>query len=351
MADSANSIKKISVDISFGTVVKSVVFLLLLVALYYIRDIVAIILFSIVIASGIEPALSWFEKRKIPRVVTLLALYIFIIALFAAFVYMIVPIFMDELSAFSERLPSYLENPKEWQTLFGFVPNLPTFFSSLLGKVFMSLHGQMGRITEGFDGASQNLLGGAVSFGLVTVLSFYLAVQKNGLENMIQILTPQEYEKYILDLWSRSRKKIGLWLQGQILLAALVGIMVFLGLTILGIPYAMVFAVLAGMFEIIPVFGPILAAIPPVAVAFLESPALAVTVVIFYVIIQQFENHLIYPLVVRKIVGIPPILTIISLLIGGKLAGFFGMLLSIPLVTTLKVFLDDLAEKKKIKLG
>jgi predicted PurR-regulated permease PerM len=124
--------------------------------------------------------------------------------------------------------------------------------------------------------------------------------------------------------------------------------LVFLGLTLLGVENALLLAVLAGMFEIIPLFGPILAAIPAVTLALITNGMTSALLVIgLYVIIQQFENQLIYPLVVRKIVGVPPIVSILALIIGGKLAGFVGLIISVPLATMLMEFLNDI-EKNKI---
>jgi predicted PurR-regulated permease PerM len=155
------------------------------------------------------------------------------------------------------------------------------------------------------------------------------------------------HEEYIIGLWKRSQKKIGKWLQGQILLGLLVGIFVFLGLTILGVKYALLLGILSTVFEIIPVFGPVMAAIPAIAVAFIQAPILGLSTLGLYVIVQQFENHLIYPLVVRKTIGVPPLLVIIAIVVGGKLAGIYGIMLSVPLAAVLIEFLNDLAERKK----
>ena len=136
-------------------------------------------------------------------------------------------------------------------------------------------------------------------------------------------------------------------MQGQLVLAILVGVLVYLGLTILGVRNALLFAFLAGLLEIIPLFGPILAAIPAVATAYTDSGVSAGLLVVgLYLIIQQFENHLIYPLVVTKIVGVPPILVILALIVGGKLAGFLGLLLSVPIAATFVEFLDDVQKQK-----
>ena len=164
------------------------------------------------------------------------------------------------------------------------------------------------------------------------------------------VYEPIKHEKYIIGLWKRSQIKIGRWMQGQLLLGLLVGILVYLGLTILGIKNALAFVVLAALFELIPIFGPILAAIPAVAFGFLDSFTTGLMVTGFYVIIQQFENHLIYPLVVRKVVGVSPIVVIISLIIGAKFAGFLGIILAIPVATALMEFASDIQKEKEALL-
>jgi predicted PurR-regulated permease PerM len=142
-------------------------------------------------------------------------------------------------------------------------------------------------------------------------------------------------------------------MQGQFLLGALVAVLVFLGLTLLGFKHALLLAVLAGIFEIIPLFGPILSAIPAIIVGFADGGvATGLLVTGLYVVIQQFENHLIYPLVVNKVVGISPVFVIIALLVGGKLAGFIGILLAVPVSTVLvEYYLDIQREKQRTPLA
>jgi len=166
--------------------------------------------------------------------------------------------------------------------------------------------------------------------------------------NFLRLVTPHEHEAYVVNLWARSQRKIGKWLQGQILLALLVGVLVFIGLTILDVRYALALSILAATFEIIPVFGPILAAIPSVIVAFIQSPTLGLWVILLYVIVQQVENHIIYPLVVRKAIGVPPLLVILALLIGGKLGGLPGFILAVPIAATIMEFTNDVAERKQL---
>ncbi|PIS13720.1 MAG: hypothetical protein COT67_00405 [Candidatus Tagabacteria bacterium CG09_land_8_20_14_0_10_41_14] len=339
--------KKILVEITAGTIVKAVLLLLLLVVLYYIKDVVAVVLFSIVIASAIEPAAVWLEKRKIPRALAVLSIYLIVFFIFGSLFYLVLPTFLSDLSQFVNDFPTYLKNSESLRSLYGILPFTGDgSFSSVAEEVLSRLQNQLSSITVGFFAAATKVFGGVLSFFLMIVLSFYLAVQKNGLENFLRIVTPVEYENYILGLWERSRKKIGNWMKGQVVLGIVVGVLVFLGLSILRIEYALTFALLAAVFELIPIFGPILASIPAIIVAFFQSPTLALAAIGLYVIIQQFENHLIYPLVVRKIIGLPPIMVILAIIIGAKLGGFFGVLLAVPMATVLREFLNDAAAKK-----
>ena len=150
-----------------------------------------------------------------------------------------------------------------------------------------------------------------------------------------------------MDLWERSQKKLGKWLRTQMLLGAIVGLLIFFGLTILGIPHAFFFALIAAIFEIIPVVGPILAAVPAVAAAFLVSPVSSISVVALYVIVQQTESHIIVPVVMRRTIGLSPLVVVLALLAGAKLGGIFGILLAVPLTAISAELLNDWDKKKR----
>jgi predicted PurR-regulated permease PerM len=179
-------------------------------------------------------------------------------------------------------------------------------------------------------------------------------VLETGVDDFLRIIVPKRHQHYVLGLWKRSQHKIGLWMQGQLLLGLLMGIFVFLGLTILGVKHAIILALIAGVFEIIPVFGPTLSAVPAVIVSFVNGgiilgtfvsgPVMGIVVIGLYVILQQFENHLIYPLVVKNVVGVPPLLVIIALIVGGDLAGFLGIILAVPLAGTLQELAKDIED-------
>jgi predicted PurR-regulated permease PerM len=184
------------------------------------------------------------------------------------------------------------------------------------------------------------------------VLSFYLAVQKDGVDDFLRIIAPVRHHEYIIDLWKRSQRKIGLWLQGQIVLGIVVGVLVYLVLMIVGIPYALMLALFAALFEIIPVFGPVISSIPAILIAFSEKGVGTGFLLIgLYLIIYQFESQLFYPLVVKKIVGISPIVVILALIIGAKLAGLLGAVIAVPLSAAFMEYIHDIEKYKKAEVA
>lgn len=345
------------ITISAGTVAKVVVVLLLFWLAFYLRDIVLVVVASVVIASSIEPIIKWFIARHIPRIVAVLMIYIVVAVVFVGSFYaLVIPLF-GEFQSFSSSLPKYIGSLSTQSSPVG-IDGLGSSVTGILNS--LPLSDAIAKVNEVMSTLSKNaltaasfLLGGLLSFILIVVLSFYLAVQAGGITSFIKTITPSLHRKYVVDLWNRSEQKIGLWLQGQLLLAVIVGVLTYLGLMLLGVQHALLLAFIAGAFEIIPLFGPILASIPAIAIAFIGggfTPAFLV--VGFYLIVQQFESQLIYPLVVKKVVGVPPIISIVALVIGAKLAGFLGLLLAVPIATVLMEFFHDLerdrvADEKK----
>ena len=349
--------KPITVSITLGTVVKTLIILALAWGLYYLRDIVLIILTAIVIASAIEPAAKWFGKYGVPRVAAVLIIYLTFFGSFFGLIYFFLPPVLSETVGFVTSLPQYLEvfNRSDM------VASLPIIGtggsnSSAIADAATQLSGMLrGFATDAVSTAS-SIFGGVFSFILIFVFSFYFAVQDTGVEDFLRIVTPTKQKSYVLDLWKRSQHKIGRWMQGQLLLGLIVGIMVYLGLSILSlkydIKYALILAVTAAMFELIPVFGPTFSAVPGVIVAFVNGgPQLGFIVLLMYVIILQFENHLIYPLVVTRVVGVPPLLVILALIVGAKLAGFLGILLSVPAAAVIQEFVHDLEHRRQLMRG
>src|SRR3989338_924515 len=326
------------IEVTTGTLVRFLLLVVGLVFLYVIRDIVLIILVSIVVASSVEPLVRWFERYRFPRVLAVLIIYLGgVTSIFSVFYLLIPPLFSDFQNFFSS-LPFLVD--KAFVQLHRVMPLLPfDLVLPTLKDVIVRADITVRSALDGAFSATSLVFSKAFDLMFVFVISFYLAVQEDGIANVLRILTPKEHEEYILHLWARSRRKIGRWLQGQLLLGLIIGVIVFIALTVLQVRYAFILAVLTGMLEIIPYFGPVIAAIP--------SPLLGLLVTGIYILVQQMENHLIYPQVVRKTVGVPPLLAIIALLIGGKLAGIMGFIIAVPMAVILIEYVNDIAEHKK----
>lgn len=354
----------IEIRISTSTVVKTLFIVGLAAMAWFLRDILLIVLTSVILAAAIEPPARFFMKRKVPRVLALVLVYLIAGALLIGTSYLIVPAFLSDLKKMSELLPELVSALSVWNPLEGGSFATTIIQNSVQTGAALPQEAPIGEALAMFEtgvaqgGALQTLsvfFGGLLSFILIIVLSFYFAAQERGIENFLRLVSPSRSRAYILDLWLRSQQKIGLWFQGQLLLGLLVGVLTFIGLTLLGVQSALLLAMLAAVFELIPVFGPILSAVPAVVIAFsnglnfIEPGFTAgLIVVAFYFIIQQFENHLFYPLVVRKVTGLPPVLVILSLVVGGKVAGFIGIILAVPLTAILMEFLSDIAKERRV---
>ena len=345
------------IKISSTSIFKSVLIVLAFALAYYVRDILLVVMLAVVVASSVEPGTKWLLKKGIPRILAVLFIYSLIgVMLSIVFYFIFLPLISQSLSLFYS-LPAYLDELQVWNPLQNknfFGGDILAGFSQnfSLGDTIDLIESKFNSLSSGFLSTASIVFGGALSFILVIVLSFYLSTEADGVTKFLKIVTPLKKEAYIIDLWQRSQQKIGLWMQGQIILAVIVAVLVFLGLTLLKIENALLLAVLAGMFEIIPLFGPILAAIPAVTLALVsDGMTTALLVVGLYIIIQQFENQLIYPLVVRKIVGISPIVSILALVIGAKLAGFVGLVIAVPLATMIMEYLGDLEKDKSTARG
>jgi predicted PurR-regulated permease PerM len=349
-----DSVQKLS--ITTGSWVRGVVVIALAYALFQVSHFALALIVSIVIASAIEPAAQWAKRQGIPRLAAVIAFYVLGAVLLVGFFYFLLLPLIGEVSSFVKTLTIYsnsvvndsvLSNMFHTQNVFsgletgGFIKDVSTYLNTF--SQFLS---------QGIFNSLSLVSGGVISFILIIVVSFYLAVQEDGIGKFLRVITPLKHEKYVVDLWKRSQVKIGLWMQGQLMLGLLVMILVYVGLFIIGVPHALLLAVLAGVFELIPLFGPILSAIPAIFIAYASLDLTAAIIVgALYLLIQQFENHIIYPLVVRKVIGMPPMVSILALVVGGALGGFLGVLVSVPVAAVFMEFLSDFEKDKIEKLS
>ncbi|MBM3281624.1 MAG: AI-2E family transporter [Candidatus Harrisonbacteria bacterium] len=302
-------------------------------------DVLLAILVALVIAAGVDAPISYLKEKGVPRVLSALCIFFFGFLVLAAIVYAIVPLALsdfanvfDNVKKFSgplidtfqasDAFQAIVMKIKEWSDslISGSVPIMQVF-ASLFGNIFLAI--------------------------TVLILSFYLAVDQDGVEKFIVSILPSSFEESSLDIYFKTRKRISSWIKGQFLLSLIVGILVFIGLWILGVKYSVLLAVLAGIFEIVPFVGPIIAGGLAVLVALSQSLDLFFYTLGLFVAIQQLENNVIVPIVMRYTTNLNPTVIIISILIGGKAFGFVGLILAVPASVFLQEIVDRWTSSKK----
>ena len=341
--------REFHVSIKPSTVVTALFIIAGAYAFWLLRGLALLVLAAIVIASAIEPWVAFFIRRRLPRFLAALLVYVLVFGSVFSLLYFFFPPIIADAANFLSVAPQYLSTINASSSIPGLsnaadlVGTQQSFLQTLISfqSVFSSTSGSTFQLMASF-------FGGILSLSLVIVLSFYFALQDTGVDDFLRMIMPVAYEDYSVDLWKRSQKKIGRWMQGQILLSVIVGILVYLGLLIIGVPYALLLAVFTAIAEIIPIFGSLLAGAAAAVVGFSTGGiALAVIVAGLYVVVNQFEANLIYPLIVKKIVGIPPLLVIVALIAGYTLAGFLGALLSVPVAAVLVEIISDFDKRKR----
>lgn len=325
-----------TVNISTITILKVVFVGLLLFFLFAIRDILLLLLISILISSAIDPLVDFLHKRRIPRALSVLFVYVVFIGIFVLIGVLLAPSISAQFQDLSQS--NYFE---EFQSRIGIFNN--SLGDSSIGRTIQE---NIKSWAEGFSSTVFNTTKGvlttAVSIITVLTISFYLTVEENGMKNLIKNLTPFKHQAYASKLINQIQRKMGHWLLGQLILSTLIFGLTYIGLTLLNVKFALVLAVIAGMLEIIPYIGPFLSLIPAVFFAFLQNPALAVAVIILYIVIQQLENHVVVPVVMSKSVGLHPVLVITGILVGGTLGGIIGAIIAVPVISGISVFISSM---------
>lgn len=343
----------VNVSISTLTFIRGFLVLLGFYLIWILRDIVLVVLTSIVIASFVEGVVPHFKKIKIGRVFGIVILYVFSLVLLSLLFYLFAPLLITEIYNFSVFISSYAPGidflDYFHNEAFSGAKDVVAKISGenlSLSNLIATSNAFITNLSEGFVSTLSSAFGGLFNVGLIIIVSFYLSVQEKGIENFLKIIVPLQYEDYALDLWNRSSKKIAFWVKGQMLLALIIFILTYLVLSLLGIQYAFLLAIVAGIMELVP-YGMWIAIVPALAFAYL-SKGLSGSVMVFgaYMIIHQFENFLFMPLITKKAIGFSPLIIILSILIGFELGGFWGVILSIPVTVVIMEFITDIEKRK-----
>lgn len=337
--------RPININISSLTIVKIVLVLFLIYFFYLIKDILAILFVSLILASAIDPIIDWMQTKKLSRGLSVILIYAIILSVIFSVIILIIPPIVTETTELAGDFPRYFDKiisgfsaVKEYSAEHGFLDNLKTSLTAISAN----LQSTAGSIFTTVSG----IFSGIFSFFLILVITFYMVVEENAMKKIIWSIAPAEHQLYIMRLINRMQVKIGLWLRGQLILSLIIFILIYIGLLIMGVEYALVLALIAGLTEFVPYLGPMIGAVPAVFLAFSQSPMLALFVAGLYYVVQLVENNILVPKIMQKAVGINPIVSIAVLMIGFKIGGIVGAIISIPVATAISVFIQDIFEHK-----
>jgi predicted PurR-regulated permease PerM len=274
--------------------------------------------------------------------VAVLLVYLLIILFISFLLYIIVPPLAKELTLLASEIPNYFQGRGL------FASDNPTYIDILksLEEITQSFGKRLSDFASDLFAGVTKVFGGFMATLLTLVISFYFAIQDNAIKNFLSSILPAQYQEKTLRIIVKSQNTLSRWIRGQLFLGLTIGTLTFIGLSIIGssykgTSYTLLLALIAGIGELVPIIGPIISAIPAVLIGFAINPLQGFSVLLLYFLIQQFENHILVPQVMRRATGLNPLVSLIALLIGAKLGGIVGILLAVPLTALLSEFLKE----------
>lgn len=315
---------------------KTIIFTLVLIAAVWlvlqIRDILFLLFISFILMSALRPIVDGMSKLRIPRFISILLLYGLIFGGLGAGVLSMIPTLSSQSSKLFTQLPEFLSR---------IFPYISSDVRSLLQ--------QAGPVGENLLRVTVGVFSNAIAVVTVMTFTFYFLLERKHLENFLAGFLGGDTGSRVFTVLLQIEKRLGAWVLGQVCLMIFIGLLVYGGLFFLRVEYALPLAIFAGILEIVPTIGPTVSAIPAILVAFGSSPILALSVAALYIIVQQIENNLLVPLVMKQSVGLPPVLTILALMIGAKFGGVAGAVLAVPVLISIQEIVNSLPVSSKGK--
>lgn len=312
---------------------------------YLIRDVVILVLLAVLTAAALVPAIARLQKFGLSRTASVIISYSLLFFAGALLLSVFLPLFFSEIKQFllnwpeyTKRLDTFMSGIEAYSQSIGiefhkdeFSQNIENNISQWFSQIFST---------------TLNLFQSFIHFIGYFFLALYLSLEEQGIEKFFLLMTPKEYHAQALSIASRMQGKVSQWLFGQMLLMLIAFGIYYVGLSILGVPYALAIAFFGGFMEILPYVGPILAAIPAIVIGLLSSPVLGASALAFYIVAHQVEAHIVAPQVMKHSAGLNPVALIVAILIGLELGGPLGIILAVPITMILSVFVEDLLLKK-----
>lgn len=296
--------------------------------LWRLREVLFIVAVSYLISAAILPLAGFFQKKGLPRTVSIFIAYFFVICLIVVIGGLVIPPLVAESSRFYKKFPEYFNKVVQGLQIDTSVlnQNLEQFGASIV-KVALSV------------------VSNTVEFITIFVISIYISFERKNFAKYLSQIFGEEKGERIHSVIEKIDVRLGRWIRGQVMLDLIIGVFTYVGLTVLHFPYAVPLAVMAGVLEAVPNIGPIISSIPAIIIGFSISPFMGIVAIALYVLIQQAENHLLVPRVMSHVAGLRPLAVIIVLLIGGSLMGTIGVILAIPTFLVVSTVVEEIGRK------
>lgn len=324
------AVKKI--EISYKTIVFTVIFLLSLALLWYIRNIILLLFVSFILMEALNPYVSFLEKHKVPRPIAIVIIYLVILAIVAVALAGIVPVFVEQTAGLIDTLPRFIED----FNLFG-------FSASDLSTQLRIIESLPANIARAVLSVFSNLFSAFVLF----VVTYYLLLERKRFPHYSLNIFGADGQKKTDAIISILEQRLGHWVNAEFFLMTIIGLLSYIGYTLLGLNYAVPLAIIAGLLEIVPNIGPTIATTLAALIGLTVSPITALLAVAWGILIQQLENNIIVPKIMKETVGINPLVTIVLLITGARLAGVIGSILAIPVYITVEAVIRILYRSRK----
>lgn len=332
-----------TLDISWEAIAKIFVAIFLFYFIYLARDIALWFFFGLAISVLLEPAINFLRKIWIPKMLAIILIYLSIFGLLGLLIYLTAPIFVVELKQFSNYLPDYFDQVSPVLQRLGIdvAQSFSEFSSNLIGGLEQGSKGVMNAVMAFFGGLSSTIV--------ILTIAFFLSLEDKGPEKFLSLVAPKKYQDSIVLFFEKAQVKVAGWFGARLIACLFVGVGSFIIFYIFGIKYAFLLALIAGVLNFIPYIGPLTTAILLVVFVFVSAGSWLITLYVLLAVwlVQGVENNLLTPFLMKKMVDIPPVLVLISLLFGAKVFGFLGTIFIVPVFGIIYEFTKELLEKRK----
>lgn len=330
-------------DISWEAILKIFISIFVFYIIYLAREIALWFFFALAISVLLDPGINFLRRIYVPKILAILIVYLSIFGVLGLLIYISAPAFISEMRQFLIYLPGYFEKISPVLRQFGIstAENIGGFADTISIILQQSSQSIIEAITVFF--------GGVAATASILTMAFFLSLEESAVEKFLLLSCPARFEDQIRNIFERVQKKVAGWFGARLLACLFVGVASYVVFYMFGIKYAFILALLSGFLNFIPYIGPWITSILLITIIAVSSGSWTAVlyVLIAVTIVQEIENKLLTPLLMKKMTDIPPVLVLVSLLLGAKIFGFLGMIFAVPIFGIIYEFLKEFLEKKR----